>query len=130
MEPTLTLSVLPDTYAVCRLDKAAEIPAWATSGSFLSITRTTDELSIVCLEANVPHGIQHEDRWRCLKIEGPLDFALTGILVAVAAPLAHVGISIFALSTYDTDYLMVRRESLDRAIAALERAGHKVLQTA
>jgi hypothetical protein len=129
MQPTLTLSILPDTFAVCRLKKDAAIPAWATNGTFISITRTADELSIVCPESNVPEGIQCESDWRCIKIEGPLDFALTGILVSIAAPLAHVGISIFAISTYDTDYLMVRRESLDRAILALERSGHHVMKT-
>ena len=129
MQSTLTLSVLPDTFAVCRLAPGKAIPLWASSGDFVSITRTADELSIVCLESNVPDGIKCENDWRCIKIEGPLDFALTGILVSVAAPLAHVGISIFAISTYETDYLMVRRESLDRAIAALERSGHHVMKT-
>ena len=128
MQPALNLSVLPDTYAVCRLKPESALPAWATTGSFFSITRTDDELSVICLQANVPAGVQCESDWSCFKIEGPLDFALTGILVAAATPLAHVGISIFAIATYDTDYLMVRRESLDRAIAALTRAGHKVTE--
>src|SRR5690349_19722509 len=104
MQPTLTLSILPDTFAVCRLKRDAAIPAWAASGDFFSITRTADELSIVCLQSNVPDGVQCESDWRCFKIEGPLDFALTGILVSVATPLAHVGISVFAIATYDTDY--------------------------
>ena len=129
MQPTLTLSILPDTFAVCRLTSGNAIPAWASSGEFFSITRTAEELSIVCLESDVPDGVKCESDWRCFKIEGPLDFALTGILVSVAAPLANVGISIFAISTYNTDYLMVRRDSLDRAIAALERAGHHVMNT-
>src|SRR6476659_2514424 len=106
VQPTLTLSILPDTFAVCRLAPGTAIPSWATNGPFASITRTADELSIVCPESSVPDGVQHESDWSCIKIEGPLDFALTGILVSVAAPLAHVGISIFAISTYDTDYLM------------------------
>src|SRR5260221_14671155 len=97
MQPTLTLSILPDTFAVCRLTSGKAIPAWASNGEFFSITRTAGELSIVCLESNVPDGVKCESNWRCFKIEGPLDFALTGILVSVATPLAHVGISIFAI---------------------------------
>ena len=129
MPPTLTLSILPETFAVCRLAKDAALPDWANganSGEFISITRTRDELSIICPNANVPEGIQVETNWRCFKIAGPIDFALTGILAALVTPLAHAGISIFAMSTYDTDYLMVRSESLERAIRVLKLAGHEV----
>jgi len=125
--PCLTLSVLPQTLAVCRLDAYAELPTSLLSGAFVSITRTADELSLVLLEGVVPDGWRAERGWRCLKVQGPLDFALTGILAALSVPLAEAGISIFALSTYDTDYLLVRAADLDRAISILAERGHTVV---
>ena len=122
----LTLSILPDIFAICRLDREAQIPAWACEGSFTSITRTPDELSIVCSQGGVPAEVKCEKGWRCLKVEGPLDFALTGILASLATPLAQTGISILALSTYDTDYLLVREEDMERAMRVLSREGAQV----
>lgn len=114
---------MPGTFAICRLDSDAPIPEWAHIG-FFSITRTPDELSIVCKEEIVPEGVTGEKGWRCLQVMGPLDFALTGILASLAAPLAEAGISIFAISTYDTDYFLVKE--LNRAIAVLSNSGHNV----
>ncbi len=122
----LTLSILPDTFAICRLDANAKLPEWADAGSFISITRTVDELSIVCPISQVPPGVECNKGWRCFKVEGTLDFSLTGILAALATPLAQAGISIFALSTYDTDYLMVRDIDKEKAIQALLQAEHRV----
>ncbi len=93
---------------------------------FVSVTRTADELSVICAESAIPQGIQGETGWRIFKIDGPLDFALTGILASVAQPLAEVGVSIFAISTYDTDYVMVKEQDLEKAVHALEGAGHQV----
>ncbi len=128
-ELELALTVLPGTYAVCRLDGEASLPVWATSGDFFSVTRTADELSVVCEQSAVRRGVLCERDWRCLKVRGPLDFALTGILASLAAPLAAEGISIFAVSTYDTDYLMVKAADLERAVAVLYQAGNVVLPT-
>jgi hypothetical protein len=114
---------MPATFGICRLDKDAPIPEWAHIG-FSSITRTPDELSIVCKEEIVPERVICERGWHCLQVMGPLDFALTGILASLAAPLAEAGISIFAISTYDTDYFLVKE--LNRAIAVLSDAGHNV----
>lgn len=122
----LALLVLEPTFAACRLNANATVPAWASSGVFSSITRTNDELSIVCEAANVPTDVQAERDWRALRVVGTLDFALTGILLMIAAPLAAAKISIFALSTYDTDYVLVREAALPAAIAALRDAGHHV----
>lgn len=122
----VTLSVLEQTFAVCRLDPATPFPSWAHE-SFVSITRTRDELSIVCEQRLVPDDVQAERDWRCLGIVGPLPFALTGILLSLAQPLAERGISIFAVSTFDTDYLLIKASSLDPAIAALRDAGHTVM---
>jgi uncharacterized protein len=123
----LTLSVLPDLFAVCRLAADAPLPDWATATDFFSITRTTDELSIVCRAAHVPPNIQSEGGWRCLKVNGPLDFSLTGVMVALAAPLADAAISIFGIATYDTDYLLVKAANLERAIQVLTTAGHTII---
>lgn len=124
----MALHVLSGSLAVCRLPADAPVPAWASAGALVSITRTADELSVVCAEEDVPNEVRAERGWRALKVVGPLDFALTGVLAALAVPLAEAGISIFALSTFDTDFVLVREGDLDRAMAALERAGHRVRQ--
>ncbi len=112
MSHQLTLAILPDTFAVCRFAADAPIPSWVTNGNFVSLTRTRDELSIVCAQRDVPDDIRCERDWRALKVEGPLDFALTGILASIAAPLADAGISIFAISTFDTDYVLVKQDKV------------------
>src|SRR5690349_13783061 len=123
----LTLTVLAETFAIARLDPAAAIPSWALAADgFVSITRTRDEVSIVCAESNVPEGVQASRAWRCLRVAGPLDFTLVGVLASLASPLAAAGISTFAVSTYDTDYLLVREHDLAAAIRALCGAGHVV----
>ncbi len=122
-----TLSLLPDTYAVCRLDREAPVPDWATRGPFSSVTRTAGELSVVCPDALVPAGVKRESDWKLLMVEGPLDFSLTGVLASLTGPLAREGISVFALSTYDTDYLLVKQEQLDRAIRALGAEGYDIV---
>jgi hypothetical protein len=122
---SLTLAELTGRYAVCRLPADAEIPPWAR-GEFVSMTRTPDELSIVCLETQVPTAVRAEGSWICLALTGPLDFDLVGILVAIAGPLARAGISIFAVSTFDTDYLMIQAAQREPALAALRAAGHIV----
>ncbi|HEY1204257.1 MAG: ACT domain-containing protein [Bryobacteraceae bacterium] len=123
---SLTLSLLEGRFAVCRLAPGQEVPAWAAGGTFTSVTRTRDELSVVCSEGVVPAGTKCEGGWRLFQIEGPLDFGLIGIMASVTEPLANAGVSIFALSTFDTDYVMVKDESVEKAIAALAAAGHRV----
>jgi hypothetical protein len=93
---------------------------------FLSITRTREELSIVCESSQVPAEIPAERGWRCMQVGGPLDFSLVGVLASLAEPLARAGIPIFAISTFDTDYILVRSTQIEAAIAALELAGHVV----
>ncbi len=128
MNPTnLTLSLLPDNYSICRLGPAADIPPWALAGDFFSITRTEAELSLVCSQEVVPDGVKCEKGWRCIMVVGPLDFSLTGILASLTASLTEVGISVFALSTFDTDYLLVKADNLKRAVLKLQEAGHDVV---
>jgi len=116
-------------FAVCRLAAADPIPWWATEGIFTSITRTSEELSIVCPVENVPAGCKPDIPWACLKIEGPFAFSQIGILRAFIAPLAEAGISVFAVATYDTDYVLIPQPSLHKAIDALQGAGHELLNT-
>ncbi|MBI3543950.1 MAG: ACT domain-containing protein [Deltaproteobacteria bacterium] len=125
---SLSLSTLSDSLAVVRLAPGTPVPGWvlAVGGAFSSVTRTADELSIVCAESAVPLGeARVEGGWRALKVAGPLDFGLTGVLASLASPLAAAGVSIFAVSTFDTDYVLVRGEKLDAARTVLERAGHR-----
>ena len=122
----LTLSLSPDTYTICRLEPEATIPDWANAGDFMSITRTSDELSIVCAGANVPEGVKSDRGWRCFKVEGPLDLSLTGVLASLANPLAEARINIFAVSTFDTDYLLVQEDKVSRASEVLILSGHRL----
>jgi len=126
MNHQLTITVHPELFAICRLDPEAEVPQWAGGETFLTISRTKTELSIVCEEARVPAEIHAERRRRLMQIAGTLAFSLTGILAAVAVPLAEAHISIFAVSTYDTDYVLVADEDLEHAISVLESAGHVI----
>jgi hypothetical protein len=121
----LNLSLLNDTLAVMRLDPEADFPAaWLPGCELLAMVRTAEELSIVCREDLVPSGSAVETGWRAIKVEGPLDFSLVGVLAALAAPLAQAGVSIFAISTFNTDYILVKQTHLEAAIQALAAAGH------
>jgi hypothetical protein len=123
----LSLRLLNTRLSICRLGPSEPIPDWAWSrGEFTSVTRTADELSVVCAESAVPPGTQCETGWRIFQIEGPLESALTGILVSVAKPLADAGVAIFAVSSYDTDYVMVKEASVKKSVSALTAAGHIV----
>ena len=116
----LSLSILAQRFAICRLGKNAQIPAWVSESSgFLSITRTGEELSIVCEEDAVPSDVKAEKGWKALKVNGVLDFSMTGVLASLLNPLSAAKISIFAISTYDTDYLLVKSEKLSEAIRVL-----------
>jgi hypothetical protein len=121
----LTLKLLKGKYGVCRLNKTQSIPEWSKKGEFFSITKTSDELSIVCSENNIPNYIKCEKGWRILKIQGPLDFSLIGILASISLLLSQNKISIFAISTYDTDYILVK--DIDNAVKSLVKGGYKVV---
>lgn len=114
---------------IARMSADAPVPAWATAGSIFSITRTSAELSIVAEESHVPAGIASQTGWRVFKVHGPFQLTEVGVLSSLATPFAEANISIFVISTFDTDYLFVSDLQLPAAIAALRRAGHKVLST-
>jgi len=122
----LNLTLFPDILAVCRLDPHVAVPPWALAGPFTSITRTPTELSIVCLQKGVPEGVHCERGWRYLAVEGPLALSLAGILASLSGALALAGVSVFAISTFDTDYLLVREADAERAVELLLREGHRV----
>jgi hypothetical protein len=127
LQQDLPLVILPDKLAVCRLAVEAPFPDWARPGDLLAFIRSRDELTVVCVERLVPPEVIAERGWRALQVQGPLDFALVGVLAAITAPLAEAGVSVFALSTYDTDTILVKEEALERAIQALGQAGFLVL---
>lgn len=127
LEKTLTMRLLKERYGVCRLDKADLIPEWVKDSDFFSITKTSDELSVVCFQDNIPNDVKCEKDWRILKVEGPLDFSLIGILASISTTLAQSGISIFAISTYDTDYILVKDKDINNAIEALVNEGYEVI---
>jgi hypothetical protein len=124
---SLELTLLPDPLAICRLPAATALPAWARAGGLTSVTWTSAETSLVCVAALVPPDVQADAGWRAFVVAGPLDFSLTGVLLSIAQPLADAGVSIFALSTYDTDYVLVKESALPAAVAALTGCGHRVI---
>ncbi len=121
----LTLETIPERYAVCRFPQDSNIPSWIT-GPFYSLTRTPDELSVVSLQSTVPSNVQAERDWRVLRIAGQLDFSLIGVIANLSNLLAAANVSIFVVSTFDTDYFLVRESELAQAAAALTQAGHTV----
>ena len=125
--PRLSLELLPDTLALCRLDARAPIPPWAEQPSrFLTVSRTADEVSITSVQSLIPAEVPCEWDYRAFRVRGPLPLNLIGILAAIADPLAAAGLSIFAISTYDTDYVLVKAQDLEAAFNVLQQAGHQI----
>jgi uncharacterized protein len=127
---TLTISVLPKLFTICKLAADTPVPAWANGGEFVSVTHTDAELSIVAETDRVPADLQSAiSNWRVMKVHGPFDLSVVGVLASLVTPLAHKGISVFTISTFDTDYLLVQSNDLKAAAAALRNAGHSILNT-
>jgi hypothetical protein len=120
------LRVMPGFFAIVRLAADTPLPSWATAGDFFSVTRTSEELSVVCRANQVPSSLAAETEWRALKVQGPFALSEIGVLAALAAPLADAKVSLFAVSTFDTDYLLVSDKKLSAATTALRAAGHRV----
>ncbi|HYK85781.1 MAG TPA: ACT domain-containing protein [Ktedonobacteraceae bacterium] len=120
----LTLSVLPHKYAVCQFHPDKHIPYWALLGDFVSLTRTHEELSIVCQQDNVPEEIEAERGWCCVQVQGAFDFTVSGVNASLAVPLSEAEISVLAIATYATDYLLIKEANLEQALRVLELAGH------
>ena len=122
----LSLILLPDLYAICKMEPTAIIPAWTSSEAFVSITRTIEELSIVCAEKIVPEEVKCARSWRCLRVAGTMDFSVVGILASLVAPLAAAQIGVFTISTFDTDYLLLREKDFANALDVLRQTGHSI----
>jgi hypothetical protein len=122
----MRLELLDGRLAVCRLDPDAPVPDWAWRGPVASVTRVAGELSVVCAEDAPPDGVLAERGWRAYHVEGPMPFTLTGVVSSLTAPLAAAGVGVFVLSTYDTDFVLVKEADLEAASAALRAAGHEV----
>jgi len=121
-----TLHRYPETLAVVRLGPGAEVPAWAESSSIFSVTATAAETSLVCAARSVPNKARAQKPFTAFAVDGPLDFSETGVLVALLTPLAEDGISVFTLSTFDTDWILVRTGDADPAEEAWRRSGHQI----
>lgn len=126
MPQNLHFHLLPGRYAIVRLAPDAPVPKWAMKGDFTSVTRSAEELSIVCPAGKIPKEVAPGPRWICLKLEGPFPFSETGVLLSFIKPLSDSGVPIFAISTYDTDYVLVQEGCAGLALQALERARHKL----
>ena len=126
----LHLLTIPGRFAVCKLPPDVPVPTWATAADLFSITRTQDELSVVCPEEVVPSEVRSEKGWRCLRVAGGIDFTATGVLASLVSPLAEKGISVFAISTFDTDYLLVKENDWLATLTALKSAGHTITDDA
>ena len=126
MMAELRLSLLQGLYAICRLAADSPLPPWAQVGGFNALVRASEELSVVCALEVVPPDVTHEGDWRILKVAGPLEFSMIGVLAGLASALAEAGVSIFVVSTYDTDYLLVKAQKLELALEALRRAGYVI----
>ncbi|HEX3582911.1 MAG TPA: ACT domain-containing protein [Thermoanaerobaculia bacterium] len=122
---SLTLTALPGRFAVCRLGASDAVPDW-TRGEVVSITRTEDELSIICDESAVPEAVRAERGWTCFKVGGPLPFGMVGVAAALTTALAQAGISVIVVGTFDTDYLLVKGERSEQAVGAWEAAGFSI----
>lgn len=120
------LAMLPGRFAILRLDPGDDIPAWAWGGSFASVSRTGSELSIVREAEGIPEDVDADRGWRAMIVAGPMDLSIVGVLASIAGPLAGAGIPIFAVSTYETDIILVREEVAADAAEALRKAGHEV----
>jgi uncharacterized protein len=125
--PRLKFRQLRGPYAIVRLTPDAAVPAWATSREFTSITRTADELSIVCPAGNLPKDVPPGPRWTCLKLEGPFLFSQTGVLLSFIQPLSGNGVPIFAVCTYDTDYILIQEDHMGGVVELLRQVGHELV---
>jgi len=123
----MRFSILSGPFAICRLDATAQVPAWAKDGSFLTITRTKDELSIICEQASVPPDTKAAWDFSCIQLQGPFDFSAIGILESFLAPLAEAAVPVFTVSTYDTDWILIQAKHWDKGLSVLASAGHELV---
>jgi hypothetical protein len=121
----MRLESVDEEFSICRLESDQPVPDWAT-GKFVSITRTPDELSVVCPSVRVPRDVKHESGWRCFHVVGPFQFSEVGVIASLVEPLAKADVPVFVISTFDTDWLLIQEPFLERAIDVLEKSEHRV----
>lgn len=122
----LKLSLLKDVYGICKLPGDSPIPDWTQKGSWYSITQTEKELTIVCPQGVIPARVEYDGNWRGFRIDGSFDFSQIGVISSIAGPLAKAHISIYVISTYDTDYFLVKEANVEQAVTVLTDEGHSI----
>ena len=122
----LKLKLLDGIYAVCRFEDSKKVPSWVNEKEFFSVTKTEDEISVVMLQDKISSDVKAEKDWRILKVEGTLDFSLIGILAKISGILAKNSISIFVISTFNTDYILVKEEKIEKSILVLSEEGYEI----
>jgi len=127
IHPRLKLCVLPGHYAICSFPPDATLPDWVDRPSFLSTTKTPKEITVVCEENQVPGECKKSDNWKCIKIEGRFDLDAVGVLAGIAGPLAQSKISLYVISTFETDYILIHANDIDKAVSCLENFGHSFM---
>lgn len=127
MKTGLSLTVFSEPLAICRLPEGSPAPVWMPAAGFKASLYTPGEVTLVCEQKHVPPEVRKQSGWRAIQVQGPLDFSQVGVLAALSWPLAEAGVSIFVLSTFDTDYVLVKETALDTACQALQAAGHTFL---
>ena len=125
-EARMALTVLPEAMAICRLGPDEPGPGWLSNGGFYCLTHTGESLTVVTQEDGVPEQVECDRGWRCLEVRGPLALNLTGVLASLTAPLARAGVPVFVISSYETDFLLVKESMLTQAKRALEQAGYVI----
>ncbi|URM27122.1 ACT domain-containing protein [Pseudomonas frederiksbergensis] len=123
---SINLKVLPDAYSISRMPGDEKLPSWADGAGFVSISRSPEELSIVCLQSRVPEGVKVDRDWRCFQFVGPFAFDETGIILSVIRPLTETGFGVFVVSTFDGDYMLLKDTDFEKGLTVLTDAGHKI----
>jgi len=123
---SINLKVLPDAYSISRLNGDEKFPSWADGAGFVSISRSPEELSIVCLQSRVPEGVKVDRDWRCVQFVGPFAFDETGIILSVIRPLTESSFGVFVVSTFDGDYMLLKETDFEKGLSVLTEAGHKI----
>ncbi len=127
--PKLRLRVLPEVYAICSFPPDAAFPDWPYNPNILSVTKTPQETTLVCEESHVPGDCKKSENFKCIKVEGRFDLDAVGVLASIAGPLAQNKISLYVISTFDTDYVLIHAENVDKAVSCLEKFGHTFINS-
>ena len=123
----MKLKLLKPTYSICKLSPDNEVPSWALTSSTFFLSKTSDELSIICPATEIPSEVKVSNGWRCIRVDGDLEFDEIGVVTTVSSPIANKGISLFLVSTHDRDYVLIHKDDLDNAISEYEKKGFSIV---